>query len=42
MGAAILPVVPGGKKPAIQGGFKAASKNKAALDRWFGARPTQN
>ena len=32
----------GGKKPAIKGGVTAASKNKAAVDRWFQTRPDLN
>ena len=39
---AILPVVAGGKAPAIKGGVKAASKNKGLVDRWFNARPNLN
>jgi hypothetical protein len=44
MGAAIaiLPVVAGGKPPAIKGGVRAASKNKGLVDRWLKARPNLN
>jgi putative DNA primase/helicase len=42
MGAAILPVIPAGKKPAIQGGAKAASRNKTVIDHWFKGRPNLN
>jgi len=41
-GFAILPLVEGGKTPANEGGVTAASKNKAAVDRWFQTRPGLN
>ena len=41
-GFAILPLVEGRKIPAIKGGHNAASKDKAAVDRWFQTRPGLN
>jgi hypothetical protein len=42
MGAAVLPVVAGGKSPAIAGGYKAASKDKAQVEAHFRANPRLN
>jgi len=42
MGAAVLPIVEGGKTPAIAGGYKAASKDRAAIEAPFRANPRLN
>ncbi len=42
MGAAVLPVVAGGKAPAIAGGHKAASKDRAQVEAHFRANPRLN
>jgi hypothetical protein len=40
MGAAVLPVAEGEKKPAVAGGYKAASKDRATVDARFRAKPS--
>lgn len=42
LGSAIIPVVKGGKAPAIQGGHKAASKDLKKLAAFFRANPRLN
>ena len=41
-GFAVFPLVAGGKTPAVEHGFKAASTDKAKIDGWFGKRPQLN
>jgi hypothetical protein len=41
-GSAIIPVVEGGKAPAIEGGYKAASKDWKRLEAIFRPNPRLN
>jgi putative DNA primase/helicase len=41
-GFSILPVVEGGKMPAIKGGHNSASKDSKVVESWFDARPRRN
>ena len=42
LGAAILPVVEGGKAPAVKGGYRAAFKDRKKLETFFRANPHLN
>ena len=42
LGWAILPIVEGGKSPAVVGGYKAASKEWKKLEAFFAANPRLN
>jgi hypothetical protein len=42
LGCAVFPVVKGGQKRAVKGGFKAASKDLSMIDKYFTKNPNAN
>ena len=41
-GVSVFPCVPGGKQPAVSGGFKAASKSPEQINWWWNKNPDYN
>jgi hypothetical protein len=41
-GIKVFPCVPGGKEPAVKGGFHTASSDPAQIDAWWGENPDYN